>query len=101
MLDQKVLDDVAKEYCANPCAYCLFKDLIARKNINIREIKQFACIQIYKYERSQDEKRDIGRQQAHEEWVERGHAKHFAEEYGEDRTLREIYNHVMNRAQID
>lgn len=92
-----IINQIACQDCN--CHYCTLKELLISMHPNPRVLFQFKCIEIYKYDRSEQEQKDIGWEQAANEWVET-YAVLFAQAYKEfennnDLTIIRVYERVM------
>jgi hypothetical protein len=92
----KKLDEVVKPYCCN--GYCILKEMVACSHSDPRLFVQLKCVEHFKYEESETQKKDIGWDEAHMEWVARGFAKAFADYYDEDLTAEQIYQKIIENS---
>ena len=95
MAHKEVLEDVLQACCPNPRGYCILKEMITHNGSADRTLVQLKCIEIFKYERSRQEGKDIGWEGAHKAWVEEGFAKKFSEIYQEGLRSVEAYIKTM------
>lgn len=87
-------DIVEQIYAEDPN---ILKEIILRdSHLNDRLLVQIGCVNKFKFEESNRQKRDIGWSGAWELWVNRGYAKRFAEVYSDEVPFRTIYSEVMN-----
>ena len=93
MPHKKVLDDICNDYCAGE--YCILKEVLLKQDISDRTLIQLKCIEKYKYEISNYQKRDIGWEETFQRWVEDGHAEKFAEVYQDSLTFLEIWEKIF------
>lgn len=77
--------------------YCLLKEIIVCSHQDPRFLVQLKCIEHFKYEESEKEKKDIGWEEAHIRWVAGGHAKTFAEHYDEDMDIDIMYKKIIKQ----
>jgi len=79
--------------CADNCpaSYCFFKLFLEHQHPDLRVVTQFKAIEIYKWEQSEIENRDIGLNEAGMRWCSEGWAKAFACVYEEGLSAKEIY----------
>jgi hypothetical protein len=89
----KKLDEVVKPYCCN--GYCILKEIIACSHSDGRFLVQLKCIEHFKYEESETQKKDIGWDDAHAKWVDKGFAARFADYYDEELTAEQIYQKII------
>ena len=90
------INEVCKPYCNSE--YCLLKEIICSSHNDFRFLVQLKCLEIFKWNLSQKEKREVELDEAHETWVASGMAKFFAEYYTEDTPAQTIYDRVEDRA---
>jgi len=90
---KKVIDQIAP--CKN---YCLFKLFFETVEYDQKYLVQLKCIEIFKWEESEREGKDIGNEEAMIRWVQNGYAKRFSEEYNEERDIQEIYDLTMENS---
>lgn len=93
MKNKKLLESICSEECSE--SHCFLKELVLKAPISDRLVEQLAVVHKYKYIRSCCVGKDIGWEQALEEWGELGYAKKFDEVYSPDKTHRQIYKEVM------
>lgn len=79
--------------------YCLLKEILLCSHNSPRFLVQLKCIEMAKYELSQEAGNDIGWETAHIEWVSKGWAKIFAEIYTENEDLpaTQIYKKIKEK----
>lgn len=87
---QAKLDEIA---CCE--GWCILKEIVKCQHSDIRFFTQLKCIEKYKFEESERQGADIGWQQAHIDWVDKGYAEAFAHIYEEDLTANEIYTEIV------
>ena len=92
---KQLLNDVCED-CKQD--YCILKDLLLTAHtFDERFLVQLKCVEIYKYEESKTEDKDIGWSDAFMQWADKGFAKKFADLYDEDSELtpRQLYNKII------
>ena len=89
----KKLDEVVSPYCK--CGWCILKEILLSKHTDPRFLTQIKCIEHFKWEESQTQKRDIGWSEAHQLWIDDGFAEAFAKFYNEDQTAEQIYKSII------
>ena len=84
----KLLDEACKDSCPKQCGeYCFLKEIVlSTQSFDPRAIFQIKLLEIYKFNKSKELKKDIGMDRAWELWIEEGHAKLFGD----------IYNPITN-----
>ncbi len=86
-----------KELCPPECqGYCFFKVYFEITHLDERTLIQMKCLEIFKYEEGERVNKDIGWDAAILLWVERGHAKRFAEVFNENLSVKENYRLVVD-----
>ena len=91
---RKKIEEVVNIYCPNG-KWCLLKEIMISKYTDPRFFVQLKCLEHFKYEESQTQGEDIGWNEAHYKWMERGFAKAFADYYDEDLTAEQIYKKIL------
>jgi len=83
-MKKKIAKELLDEIC-DTCSkdnYCLLKDLCSLSSlIDERFVVQMKCIEIFKYEESKHQDRNIEWNEATMMWAEQGYAEHFANIY--------------------
>ena len=92
MKNSRAIERICPERCKGE--YCLFKEFAEHIGHSERTLTQMACIEIFKYEESVAQKRELDWGEATKLWVSQGHAETFAELYKEDITPRKLYKQV-------
>ena len=98
-LSTEVLNGVC-ESCPNCSGYCTLKEiLLVTQSFDNRVIVQIKCMEIFKYEQSEIDGKDIGWTEAGIRWAELGWAKVFADVYDHDPDIkpRQIYAVIKSR----
>lgn len=70
---------------------CVLKDRIMETGFSDKILMQMKCLEIYKWNESEREDRDIGWDEAMTRWVRKGYAERFAEVYDSKMEPRELY----------
>ena len=98
MLDDKIIE----RYCNNGChgSHCLLKEFARCIGHSERTLAQMMCVDIFKYEESAVQQKDIGWNNAMQLWVQRGHARRFEEFYHDDIEPRELYEQITRSQEI-
>lgn len=96
---QELLEDLCCEYC-EPKRYCILKEFLVSLHPSPRVLLQLKCIDKFKFEESKNEEKDIGWTEAFKRWIDKGHAKNFAELYdncdeSEDIKISSFYKKLM------
>ena len=92
---------ILESLCENqPCehgkGYCILKEMVLHDaKYNARLLAQFYCVNRFKYEQSDQVKRDVG-WSAWLTWKDMGYAERFAEVFAEDLPLDELYAKVLS-----
>ncbi len=98
-MHKEILEDLAKD-C--PCAnddWCFIKELIAHTGLSDRQAEQVRLVYDYKFMQSKKEGKDIGRERAFKEFVDK-YATRFAEVYKEGMKRSELFPLVFEGAII-
>jgi hypothetical protein len=85
----ELLDELVDEKCK--CEYCFLKRFLESLHPEPRILFQLKCIEKFKWEKSEAEKRDIGWNEAGMLWANEGWAKAFNKVYDEDLSISEVY----------
>ena len=93
MPDRKILDEICGDYCREN--YCILKEILINQSISDRNLIQIKCVEKYKYEISNFEKKDIGWNEAFRKWTEAGLAKKFAEVYQDGISFPELWTRIF------
>ncbi len=90
------LKDIIEEIgCCTPGHYCTLKEILLRSHRDTRTLVQIRCIEKFKYERSEQAKRDIGWTEAFERWIDEGRAAAFSRLFRDDVRIGELYQQIM------
>ena len=90
---RNMLDDLCSDYCEEH-HYCILKEFLVSSHPSPRLLIQMKCIDKFKYELGKEEDRKIDWAEALNEWVDRGYAEKFADNYEEGKNFRTIYKEV-------
>lgn len=98
-IDPRVLKELT-DLCPNTRGYCHLREgIVALGLLSDRSWEQFLCLEIFKYEESFREGGDIGWEEAHRRWVDKGYAERFGDFYS-DKMIgksRELYEKIIGR----
>jgi hypothetical protein len=84
----ELLNELACEGCSN---YCFLKIFIESLHPESFVLIQLKCIEFFKWEESERERKDIGWNEAGMRWAINGYACCFREVFNEDLTPKENY----------
>lgn len=98
MVKKRIIEDIISDECEK--SYCILREIILHSGMNDYMLEQTKCIEKFKYEESERERRDIGWEEAVKRWVDRGYAKRFREVYSEDLSFRDLYKKVVYAPEI-
>lgn len=94
---KQVIDEICEDCCHTHCEYCTAKQILLWVvGQDPRHFIQIKCIEKFKYEKSEELKRDIGWDDAAQEWTER-YAEAFAKHYDPDLSYLTVYRRVMQK----
>lgn len=94
-VSKKVLDNLCEGCHSTP--YCTLREiLLITQRFDDRLLIQVKCIEIYKYEESQKEGKDIGWDEASIRWAKNGYAEEFAKVYDNIITPTDLYKIIKN-----
>ncbi len=94
--------EVIEDICPCKGKYCILKEIVLRESrVDDRMLEQIKCIERFKYEESQRQRKDIGWNQANLLWTINGHAKRFAEVYEPWMRNGTLYELVMSSKKED
>jgi hypothetical protein len=77
--------------------YCTLKEILFSAAHIARDLLQFKCVEIFKFERGDYYKRYVGWDEAGKMWEAEGYAKRFASFYRADIHFAELYRLIMGR----
>ena len=92
---REIIEDIS-EGCGD---YCILKEILLRIGLEDRTLEQIKCIEMFKYEGSSIEGRDIGWDNASKLWEEEGYAEKFSKFYENGMRHNELYALVIGKAQ--
>lgn len=97
-MHREILEDLSKDCpcMRNGCGtqWCFFRELIESIGLSDRQIEQIRLIYDYKYITSKKEGKDIGKERAVKEFVEK-YASRFDEVYQEGMKNEELFGKVF------
>ncbi len=91
---RRLLDEIGADYCPEG-RYCIFKEFLIASHPSRRLLVQLKCCDKFKLERSTKVDKDIGWDETLRLWVSEKHAHRFADAYGDDKSVRDIYRDTM------
>ena len=97
---KKQYQGLINELCPHNCRKkdCFLKDVLFDLHPNPRLLTQIKCIHRFKKALAKERKVDakgITSSQALEEWINRGYAENFAENYNENKMFTQIYKETV------
>jgi len=78
---KKILEEICKEECDK--GYCIIREMISHSGISDRQAIQFKMVEIHKFNLSKPLNKDVGWQEAWNDWV-KNYASKFAEVFDND-----------------
>jgi len=93
MLHREKIEEIC-ERC--PSEYCTLKEVVSQCGLNDRSLIQIKCLEKFKYEQSNYQKKDVEWDGAFQDWMNQGYAERFAQFYEEGKHWETIYREVMN-----
>lgn len=87
--------------CCSKGHYCTLKEVLIRCPRDARMLAQIKCLERFKYERSERERRALEWEDALELWIGEGHARRFARAFREGMRVEELYRAVMDESERD
>ena len=93
MAHTKVIHEMREDCECSACSYCPLEVLI--RSFNDRLLEQHKCVEKFKMEESDRKREMVTWDKAYTLWVERGHAKIFAELYNESIPFKSLYSTIM------
>ena len=94
---REMLDDVCSENCSEDND-CILKEFLLSAHTSPRLLTQMKCVDRFKKILAKEQNKSYKKiewSEAMEEWIERGHAKKFADTYKEGVKYLEVYKKVM------
>lgn len=88
---EKLIDQLGCE----GCKYCFWKQFAKSVSLNPYNIVQLKCIEKFKWEESEKEKKDIGWNEAGFRWIEKGYAEKFEKCFNENKSFKKIYQEIV------
>ena len=96
-MHKEILEDLVKDCPCESSRWCFLKDLLLTSGFSDRQAEQVRLIYDYRYMQSKEEGKDIGRERALKEFIEK-YAKKFADVYQDGMKHKELSRKVF---QID
>ena len=93
-IHKDLIEEIVRDYCPKPGCYCILKEIMMRTDP--RSLIQLKCLEVFKFERSRVEKREIGWDEAMDLWVKEGYAERFDGIYKDGISPVEGYIQTMN-----
>jgi len=94
MPKKKTIDDIISDECSG--RYCILQEVIKHSGMQDFMLEQMKCIEKYKFEESEREKRDIGWDEAVRRWVDTGAAERYSRVYQEGLGFKELYRRTQH-----
>ena len=94
---RRLLDEIGEEYC-DKGKYCLFKEFLVSAHPSRRLLVQLKCCDQMKWIKSKNAGKDVGWAKTLELWISEGYATLFAEAYKDDRSPKEIFKLIIEKA---
>lgn len=96
---RKLLNMLCVEYC-DPERHCILKEFLVSSHPSPRMLIQLKCLEKFKWDLSEEAKKDVGMDETIRRWVDDGFAKRFAEVYdsyddSDDIKVSAIYKKIM------
>ena len=91
----EIVDDICTEACRGKTSYCTLKEIIKHSGLSDKTLEQIKCVELFKWQESMREGKDIGWTESHKRWVELGYAAKFSEVYKDGMTNKELYPIIM------
>ena len=88
--------EIIEDICENCKSYCTLKEILLHSGMEDRVLEQLKCIEKFKFEKSKENRNDIGWGEAHILWVKEGYAEEFSKIYKEGMTHKEIWRSLFN-----
>ena len=92
---QQLIEELTDEHCN--CDYCFLKKFIESLHPEPFVLVQLKCIEMFKWDESKTEDRDIGWNEAGMRWANNGYASVFRDIFDEDLSIREVYTLTIDR----
>jgi len=83
------LDEICKPYCNSE--WCILKEMLLYTHDNLRTAEQLKLIEIFRWNLSQRQHREVNWEEASMKWVDSGMATKFAEYYNDDISVNALY----------
>lgn len=85
----ELLEEIVDEKCK--CDYCFLKKFLESLHPEPIVLVQLKCLEKFKWERSEQENRELDWNEAGMVWATEGWAKAFREVFDEDLSIQEVY----------
>jgi hypothetical protein len=96
-MKSKIHQEILEDICGGCHNYCLLKEIMLNElSLDDRALEQMKCVEKFKFEQSERERRDIGWTEAWRAWVNEGYAKKFSEVYKSGMVHSEIWEAIFN-----
>lgn len=94
---KSLINDICRNQpCQHGAEYCILKEIVLHDaKYSDRLLIQFACVNKFKYELSQELGEDVGWNGAWAKWVEAGFAAKFGKLYSGETSFETIYAKIM------
>lgn len=92
----EIVDDICSDDCRGKTRYCTLKEIIKHSGLSDKALEQLKCVEMFKWQESMREGKDIGWTESHKRWVEFGYATIFAEVYKDGMTNKNLYAMIMS-----
>ena len=92
MNKHKLLEDILVDLHREPE---FFETMLEHSGVSSRNIMQMYMVYKFKWNWSRESKIDIGFDGALNRWIEKGHAKYFADNYTEDASIWSMYHKML------
>lgn len=97
MPHKEILEDLREDCDCHNIKYCPLEVLLLTNKGNDRLFEQHKIVEIFKFEQSKLEGKDIGWEESYQRYVKIGMARLFAEIYKSGMKHREIYKKITDR----
>ena len=90
----ETLDEISQDGCCNK-DYCIFRVILESMSVDHRVLIQIKCVEKFKYEVSESNKRCVDWEEAFNLWIDKGYAKKFSDLYSEDKKFTTLYKEII------
>lgn len=94
MTKKTVIEDIVSDECDG--RFCILKEIVAHSGLREYILEQYKCLEIYKWEESKREGKDIGWDETINRWVNEGYAARYSNVYQEGLSFKELYRRTTN-----